>query len=519
MWKWLEEHFDKTKDLPLSCFYSYINTVATPAHLNRSELITELRELYSAHQDQLQMIHTLSFTEFTDEDLLPPTLSTDEVTGNFRIIRLLGTGGSSRVYLALDTELNRHVALKVKKQRDYEASSIAQIYSDFIVEVYSEYIDRVRNLHVIVMEYVKGPSLRDVLSEIGDSSLAEIISSKAMGENLFSLDQAKEFELITKKGKYECVLSLIRSIAHGLSAIHQNGQLHLDIKPENILLTHYGRPKILDFNIATSEFSPQVRGGTINYMSPEQEKWLQDGLKDKMQMLDERADVYSLGVIVDEFCKLGFTEFSTLAKHATEKVREKRIQSIDLLITSLNHLENKLYNQKLYKQNWLTAWLDTHPKTGLFLYLFIPQMIASLFNISYNKLWVLSTFTSNELERFYNLVLYYNLTVYPLCAISAALYFRKIFQIESINVENSSKVHFFTGRCRMGTWSVYFPLLFRCTAASLHSFYIVFYGFCAHCHQLQFFIHILFFRSVSFPQDERGYKNQPFKVLSLLGTF
>ena len=124
------------------------------------------------------------------------------------------------------------------------------------------------------MEYVKGPSLRDVLSEIGDSSLAEIISSKAMGENLFSLDQAKEFELITKKGKYECVLSLIRSIAHGLSAIHQNGQLHLDIKPENILLTHYGRPKILDFNIATSEFSPQVRGGTINYMSPEQEKWL-----------------------------------------------------------------------------------------------------------------------------------------------------------------------------------------------------------------------------------------------------
>ncbi len=193
--------------------------------------------------------------------------------GEFRLIRRLGKGGMADVYLAEQTALNRHVAVKVMKSSlvtdstylerfKTEAMAAANLNHVNIVQVYT--IGCVDGLHYIAQEYVQGKNLKEFISRKGPPELP-------------------------------VALHIMRQIASALQKAGEAGIVHRDIKPENILVNRKGVVKVADFGLAQLTLGGErlnltqegVTMGTPLYMSPEQVQ----GNK-----VDQRSDIYSFGV-------------------------------------------------------------------------------------------------------------------------------------------------------------------------------------------------------------------------------
>jgi len=197
----------------------------------------------------------------------------DTMVGHYRIIEKIGAGGMGEVYLALDTELNRKVALKFlpphlcrdedcRARFKREAQATAALKHPNIVTIYE--VSEFKGRPFFAMEHLEGRSLSDV------------IKSKEV-----SPDQ---------------VVDLAIQLCEGLLEAHQAGVIHRDIKPSNILLDKNNRPKLLDFGLATIKGAQKLTEtgstlGTIGYMSPEQVEGKQT---------DQRSDLFSLGVLLYE---------------------------------------------------------------------------------------------------------------------------------------------------------------------------------------------------------------------------
>lgn len=194
----------------------------------------------------------------------------------YEIIEEVGVGGMAKVYKALDTVLNRYVAVKVLKNeymedQDFlrkfamEAQSAASLTHANIVSVFdvgSSYVDG-RKYNYIVMEYVDGKTLKDIIDE----------------------KQVLPIEDIVNYGV---------QIASALECAHKNGIIHRDIKPHNMLIDKSNNLKATDFGIARISSSATLTYtstvlGTVHYISPEQAKG---------KFIDEKSDIYSLGVVL-----------------------------------------------------------------------------------------------------------------------------------------------------------------------------------------------------------------------------
>ena len=190
----------------------------------------------------------------------------------YRILRPIGAGGSSQVYLAQDTALGREVAVKVldpqaaadatlRRLFVKEARALAQLSHPNIVAVYD--VGEVDGLPFIVMEHVPGASLKQRIERSGALTVADAVR-------------------------------LADGIATGLAFAHSRGIVHADLKPSNIMLDHNDRPKICDFGIARTPQedadSPQLFA-TALYVAPERVEGRQATIA---------TDVYGLGLIVYE---------------------------------------------------------------------------------------------------------------------------------------------------------------------------------------------------------------------------
>ena len=207
------------------------------------------------------------------------------VLGNrYEILRKIGDGGMAFVYQARDKLLNRIVAVKVLRPEfvddqeflvkfKREAEAVASLSHPNIVNVYD--VGEDGKVHYIVMEYVDGQNLK------------EIIQDEGRLEEYTALDIAKQ-------------------IARALSAAHRNGIIHRDIKPHNILISKDGRQvKVADFGIAKAVSSSTMTNmgsviGSVHYISPEQARG---------KHLTSNADLYSLGIVLYEMI-IGRVPFS-----------------------------------------------------------------------------------------------------------------------------------------------------------------------------------------------------------------
>jgi len=207
-----------------------------------------------------------------DDAGVPPPLSPEEIAEKFpqfEITECLGRGGMGSVYKARQKSLNRWVAIKIlapeREGRERfaerfarEAQTLARLSHPHIVTIHD--FGQTDGLFYLVMEYVDGVNLRDLLRE----------------------------------GKIEPTqaLAIVPPICDALQYAHDKGIVHRDIKPENLLLDRDGRVKIADFGIASLIGAENESAGTPAYMAPEQ--------ADAKRDVDHRADIYALGVVLYE---------------------------------------------------------------------------------------------------------------------------------------------------------------------------------------------------------------------------
>jgi len=192
----------------------------------------------------------------------------------YELLEIIGEGGMGIVYKAKCHLLNRFVAVKILKEElsndeEYtsrfkrEATSIARLSHPNIVNVHD--VGSENNINFIVMEYINGKTLKQVIKENG-------------------------------RLRFEKTIDIVLQIAKGLECAHSNNIIHRDIKPDNIMITKDNMVKVMDFGIAkvadirTVTNSSKIMG-SVHYFSPEQAKGI---------FVDCRTDIYSLGIVMYE---------------------------------------------------------------------------------------------------------------------------------------------------------------------------------------------------------------------------
>ena len=196
------------------------------------------------------------------------------VAERYELEELVGTGGMSSVYRAHDTLLERNVALKVLHDQ-YTADD--------------EFVERFKREARAVAQ-LSHPNIVTVIDRGEDDGCQYIVFEYIHGENLK--------ELVVRKGRLSvrAALELASQVARGLAFAHQQGVVHRDVKPQNVLLNGDGQAKVTDFGIARTLTVDGVTQtgtvmGTSNYIAPEQASG---------QPVDVQTDVYSLGVVLYE---------------------------------------------------------------------------------------------------------------------------------------------------------------------------------------------------------------------------
>lgn len=197
-----------------------------------------------------------------------------KINDRYQIIKSIGEGGMANVYLAYDTILDRDVAVKVLRgdlsndekfvrRFQREALNASSLSHPNIVEVYDVGDDN--GQYFIVMEYIEGKNLKDLIKKRGKLTVTEVVD-------------------------------IMSQIADGLSVAHDSYIIHRDIKPQNIMILENGMVKITDFGIAMAMNATQLTQtnsvmGSVHYLPPEQASGKGSTLK---------SDIYSMGILMYE---------------------------------------------------------------------------------------------------------------------------------------------------------------------------------------------------------------------------
>ena len=229
-----------------------------------------------------------------------------KINDRYEIIKTIGEGGMANVYLANDTILDRKVAIKVLRgdlsndekfirRFQREALSVSNLSHPNIVEVYD--VGEEDGQYYIVMEYIEGKTLKQLLKKRETLTLTEVI---------------------------DIMLQLTDGLAHA----HESYIIHRDIKPQNIMILDNGLVKITDFGIAMALNATQLTQtnsvmGSVHYLPPEQANGKSATVK---------SDIYSLGILMYELITgsvpfKGDNAVEIALKHMKEKIPSIRKQN------------------------------------------------------------------------------------------------------------------------------------------------------------------------------------------------
>jgi len=242
-----------------------------------------------------------------------------ETIAGFRLTEELGRGAFARVFLAQERQLaDRPVALKVSRTGSREPQTLARLQHTHIVPVYSYRTDPATGLHLLCMPFFGRVTLARVLAD------PEVRGARTGAGLVAALDRLGAADppptgrstgraALARRSYAQAVAWWGARMAEALEYAHERGVLHRDVKPSNVLVTADGMPMLLDFNLARApvlngeESGRAVPGGTLDYMAPEQLDELAEGAAGAV---DERSDIYSLGVLLYE-ALMGERPFTT----------------------------------------------------------------------------------------------------------------------------------------------------------------------------------------------------------------
>ena len=258
------------------------------------------------------------------------------ICNRYKILDHLGTGGMATVWLGYDTILDRQVAIKTfkidandedaVKRFNREAKAVTSLSHPNIVSIYD--VENEGEFYYLILEYVEGMTLKDYMIK-------------------------------NPRIPIETIVHIAKQIASGLSHAHQNGIIHRDIKPQNILMNENLTCKITDFGIAraygdTTLTQTNQMLGTVYYLSPEQARG---------NVATAQSDIYSLGILIFEMItgQIPFKGESAVAialKHLQEelpdidKYRENVPQSVKNIVlkaTMKNPNERYISSKELFE--------------------------------------------------------------------------------------------------------------------------------------------------------------------------
>ena len=258
------------------------------------------------------------------------------ICNRYKILDHLGTGGMATVWLGYDTILDRQVAIKTfkidandedaVKRFNREAKAVTSLSHPNIVSIYD--VENEEEFYYLILEYVEGMTLKDYM-----------IKNPRM--------------------PIETIVHIAKQIAAGLSHAHQNGIIHRDIKPQNILMNENLTCKITDFGIAraygdTTLTQTNQMLGTVYYLSPEQARG---------NVATAQSDIYSLGILIFEMItgQIPFKGESAVAialKHLQEELPDidkyrdnvpQSVKNIVLQATMKNPNERYISSKELFE--------------------------------------------------------------------------------------------------------------------------------------------------------------------------
>ncbi len=252
------------------------------------------------------------------------------IANRYLIAKDLGHGGMADVYLAMDTVLNREVAIKLLRGElcadpvsllrfQREANAASALTHPNIVEIYD--VGEYNGRQYIVMEYVRGKTLKQLIANRG------------------ALDNQES-------------VTIMKQLVDAVREAHAHGIIHRDIKPQNVLIKDDGTIKITDFGIALAEDAVQLTQtdsvmGSVHYLAPEVARG---------ETASEQSDIYSLGIVLYELlCGdvpfHGDSPIQIAMKHMEEDVPSVRElnpnvpQSLENIITKAT-AKNKAYRYR-----------------------------------------------------------------------------------------------------------------------------------------------------------------------------
>jgi serine/threonine protein kinase/tetratricopeptide (TPR) repeat protein len=239
-----------------------------------------------------------------------------DILGEFRLLTELGRGAMGRVYLGEQTFLaGRLMIVKVTPCGNQEHLNLARLQHTHIVPLYSVRDFPERHLRQLCMPCLGGATIQQILQQLRDvpqerrtgRALLAALQASVPDPRVYWQSQGSSRRFLDKASYVQAVCWIGVCLAEALHYAHEQGLVHLDVKPSNVLLTADCQPMLLDFHLAREPIRPHGAeplwlGGTPAYMSPEQlAAWR--ACRDRQPIavpVDERSDVYALGLLLRE---------------------------------------------------------------------------------------------------------------------------------------------------------------------------------------------------------------------------
>lgn len=396
-WQEVSKAFTKAQELDVQSREAYLNDLSPKV---REEVLSLLK--YDSSEND--------FLEVPPE--LPPTFADtlqtftpgDKIL-DFELLEQIGEGSFGSVFKAMQVSLNREVAVKITPNIGNEAQVMAHLEHPSIVSVHSETLDREKGIRFICMQFVPGFSLEHRLEQ----------------HECLNVDTILQYGV---------------DLADALTYAHGRNILHLDVKPSNILLHSSGRPYLTDFNVSVNKDqkgATGVKGGTKNFMPPEQEEYLNS--TSFKSDLDGTADIYSLGRVLEDCLEISDEEdlyFRSIVKKCLEKNRVNRFQAAsDLKRALVACQEFRAIQNQLPKGGWYLRLGRKYPTLVLTLSILFPHFIGSIINISYNSMRIVAHLTPTQQTVFEKLLLLDNTIVYGTAVLLLWLVLRPLIRLSS----------------------------------------------------------------------------------------
>jgi eukaryotic-like serine/threonine-protein kinase len=414
-----------------------------------------------------ELLPTLAGQETAGKRLLAVGMT----LGDFELLRLLGAGGFGQVYLARQRSLGREVALKITANRGEEARTLARLEHDHIVQVFAEVVDEQRDLRLLCMQYIPGTTLERVIDELAKRPqtewsgrlILEIIDAVSTAPAAFDPAALRDREVLGGSDFVEVVCWLGARLAEALWHAHRQGVLHRDVKPANVLMSRYGRPYLADFNVAAAAVRREgdgrpLFGGTLAYMAPEHMEAFLSGDLAKRESVDERADLYALGIVLYELFTGRLPFQHTLAQPGKSKMEALRVLIAERRggppplpnVTGLPEVVARLVRRclqadvteryqtaselaralegcrelrhvanELPPAGFLTRLLERWPFLVGCALIVLPHLLGSVVNVLYNESQIVWRLQPEQKSFFLWFVMIYNSLAYPICLLIA----------------------------------------------------------------------------------------------------